>query len=246
VVCFGGPVAELGGDLESGLDGERGQLLEDQGGDSGVDTGSAHRLARPCPRRDPLALTEVVRHRASVATLVIADGHALAALPADDQSLQQRRSFPGRSGPTLLTVGRCVGRQRGLVRFETLEADVVGVGAGNEDGPLVPGLDHRPVPPLGVGDLASAAIEVGAGKEGVVQYKQDVVVAQWHPVQLAGMGAAEVPGGEPDPFCGEGLHHGAGRSGGLEGGEEVSDRPSDAGVGIECDRARCVVDEADG
>lgn len=100
-VGVGGALGELGGDGERGLDRQRRELFEHERGDGGIDTGAADRLAWRGAGRDPLALAVVVGQRLAVAACVVADGHSLAALAADDEALQQRGSFAGWAGAAL-------------------------------------------------------------------------------------------------------------------------------------------------
>ena len=64
--------------------------------DGAVDAGAGDGLALGARGSDALALADVVGHLPAPAA-VIADRHALAAHAAHDQSLQQRRSLPGRT-----------------------------------------------------------------------------------------------------------------------------------------------------
>jgi len=78
-----------------------------------------------------------------------------------------------------------------------------------------------------------------------VQDVQHGGVPQRLPVGLALAGAFEVPPGEGQAGGAECLHHGGGRPGGLERGEQVPQRALDGGVGVEDDVPGGVVDQAD-
>ena len=70
-----------------------------------------------CPLANADALADV-GGQVLVAALVVADGHAPAAAAADDDALQQCRSFPGRSGDAVTAVGGGVGGQAVAVGVE--------------------------------------------------------------------------------------------------------------------------------
>ena len=193
-----------------------------------------------------VTLAGVVGYKGAVAAFVIAHGHPLAALAAYDQPLQQGGAFPGGSGLSVVTVCGGVGGQGGLVGLELGEGDVSGVGVGEQDGPFLAWFGDGAHRAVGCGEVAFAPVAVGARVSGVVQGVEHVVVAQRFPVELAGSGAGEVSRGEGQALRGEGLDDRAGRSGPGEHVEQVRDRVADAGVGVEHDFARRVVDQPDG
>ena len=108
---LGGSVLEFGGDLEGGLDGQRGEggdeeladvLVEGVAGDGGADRAGVV---------DAVALAEV-GGQVFPAAGVVADGHPAAAAAADDGALQQGGAFAGRSGGAVAAVGGGVGREQ--------------------------------------------------------------------------------------------------------------------------------------
>ena len=71
--------------------------------------------------------------------LVVADGHALPAGPADDDALQERGSFAGRACGPVTAVRGGAGGQAGAVGVVLIQGDVSGVGAGDEGDPFLAG-----------------------------------------------------------------------------------------------------------
>src|SRR6266702_3414936 len=109
-----GSLPEFGGDLEGGLDGQRGQgvdekladvLVEGVAGDGGADRAGVV---------DAVALAEV-GGQVFPAAGVVADGHPPAAAAAGDDALQQGGSFAGRPGGAVAAVRGGVGREPGDV-----------------------------------------------------------------------------------------------------------------------------------
>ena len=90
------------------------------------------------------------------------------------------------------------------------------------------------------------AVGERAGVARVVQHVQHGGMPQRLPVDLALAGAFEVPPGEGQPRGAERFHHGGGRPGGLERGEQVPERALDGGVGVEDDVPGGVVGQPDG
>jgi hypothetical protein len=86
-----------------------------------------------------------VRGERLAAAVVIADGHPLTAASADGEALQERGAFARRAGAALGTARLRVGEQPGLVCLELGEADVSGVGVGDQRGPLIAGRRSRGV-----------------------------------------------------------------------------------------------------
>ena len=241
-----GAVGELGGDREGGLDRQWGELFEHEAGDGGVDAGAADRLARRGAGRDPLTRAVIVRLRLAVAALVVADGHPLAALAADHQALQQRRSFAGRAGATfLIAVGGGVGGERLQVSFVLLEGDVSRMRVFDQHRPLVARLVNCAGVAVDVGELLASSVEVRAGVARVVQGEQHEVVAQRLPVGLAVVRATEVPAGEPQSFGGELLDDRVRGAGLLKAAEQVLDRCAHARVRVQRDVPELVIGQAD-
>src|SRR6266702_6500287 len=92
-----GVVLEFGLDGEGGFGGERGEGAEEQLPDPLVESGAGDGLADPAGVGDAVTLAHIGGDLL-VAALVVADGHALPAGPADDDALQQRGAFAGRPG----------------------------------------------------------------------------------------------------------------------------------------------------
>ena len=229
---------ELGLDGERDLQGERGDGVEQQLADRGVDAVAGDRLAARPAALDRLADALVVGDQRAAA-LVVADGHPPAAAAADEQALQQRRPFAGGPGGPLGAVGVRVAGEQALVALELVPADVAEVGVRDQRRPLLARqLLHARLP---VGRLAGAAAAVDER----ARVARVVPVAERHPDKLALALAAADAGGEAQPLAVEGLHDGARRAGALEGGEQVAERLLDALVGVERDLAGGVGDEPD-
>ena len=201
---------EFGGDLEGGLDGQRGEggdeeladvLVEGVAGDGGADRAGVV---------DAVALAEV-GGQVFPAAGVVADGHPAAAAAADDDALQEGGAFAGRSGGAVAAVGGGVGCEPGGVGFPLVQGDVSGVGAGDEGDPFLAGHCDAAAPfPAGPRLLAVPAVGERAGVAGVVQRMQHGGVPQRLPVDLAFAGAFAVPPGVGQPGGAERLDHGGG------------------------------------
>ncbi len=235
---------QLGGDLQGGSDCQRGERVQDEASHGCVDAGAADVLAGRGAGGDALALAGVVGDERAVAAGVVADGHPLAAFPADHQALEQGGAFPGRSGLAVTAVGGGVGGQLPLVGLVLFPADVAVMRPGEQGGPLLARLGDRGGFPAGTA-VSAAAIEVGARVAGVVQHEQDLVVAQRLPVQLPGPLADGITRGELQAAGVECLDHGGGRPGGGEGGKQVADRLADCGVGVRDHVTGAVIGEPD-
>src|SRR5665647_2260040 len=144
-VGLGGAPGEFGADRQRGLQRQRGQGLQDQVGDGGVDAGSAGRLAWWAAGGDPFTLAGIVRNQGAVPASVVAHGHPLAAFAAEDQALEQGGAFPCWAGFAVLAVGGGVADQGGLVGLELFPADVAGVSTRDQGGPVLPGFDQGAV-----------------------------------------------------------------------------------------------------
>ena len=200
-----GAVLELGGDGEGGFDGQRGEGVDEQLPDPLVEAGAGDGLADPAAVRDAVALADVGGDLL-VAALVVADGHALPAGPADDDALQQRGAFAGRPGGPVPAVRGGVGGQAGAVGVVLVQGDVSGVGAGDEGDPFLAGQRGAGQFPAGQLDVAVPAEGERAGIAGVVQDPQHDVVGQRLPVDLALAGPDPVPPGETEARGVERLH----------------------------------------
>src|SRR6266571_7025130 len=109
-VGFGGCLPELGGDLEGGLDGQRGERVDEQLAGVLVEGVAGDRGADRAGVVDAVALAEV-GGQVFPAAGVVADGHPPAAAAADDDALQQGGSFAGRPGGAVAAVRGGVGRE---------------------------------------------------------------------------------------------------------------------------------------
>ena len=236
---------ELGLDGEGGFDGQRGEGVDEQLPDLLVQPGAGDGLADPAAVRDAVALA-YVGGDFPVAALVVADGHAQPAGPADDDALQQRGAFAGRPGGAVPAVRGGVGGQPCAVGVVLVQGDVSGVGAGDEGDPFLAGQDGAGQFPAGELDVAVPAEGERAGVAGVVQDPQHDVVGQRLPVELALAGPGPVPPGERQARGVERLHARGGGPGRGEGGEQVRDGAADGGVGVEDDVAGGVVGQPDG
>ena len=245
-VGVGGSLPEFGGDLEGGLDGQRGEGVDEQRADVLVEGVAGDGGADRAGVVDAVALAEV-GGQVFPAAGVVADGHPPAAAAADDDALQQGGAFAGRPGGAVAAVRGGVGRQPGDVGLPLVHGDVSGVGAGDEGDPFLAGHCDAAAPfPAGPRLLAAPAVGERAGVAGVVQHPQHGGMQQRLPVDLALAGSFEVPPGERQPGGAECFHDGGGRPGGLERGEQVPDRALDRGVGVEDDVPGAVVGQADG
>src|ERR1700757_5134349 len=90
-----------------------------------VESGAGDGLADPVGMFDAVALAHVGGDLL-VAALVVADGHALPAGPADDDALQQRGAFAGRPGGPVPAVRGGVGGQLRAVGVVLVQGDVSG------------------------------------------------------------------------------------------------------------------------
>ena len=111
-VGVGGSLLELGGDLEGGLDGQRGEGADQQLADVLVEGVAGDRGADAAGVLDAVALAEV-GGQVFPAAGVVADGHPVAAAAADDDALQQGGAFAGRPGGAVAAVRGGVGREPG-------------------------------------------------------------------------------------------------------------------------------------
>src|SRR4029077_16157628 len=244
-VGLGRAVLELGGDLEGGLGGQRGEGIDEQLADMLVEGVPGDRGADGAGVGDAVALAEV-GGQVFPAAGVVADGHPPAAAAAHDDALQQGGALAGRPGGAVAAVCGGVGREPGGGGLPLVPGDVSGGGAGDKGDPLVAGHRDAAAFPAGQQLLAVPAVGERAGVAGVVQYGQHGGVPQRLPVDLALAGAFLVPPGEGQPGGVERLDHGGGRPGGLEGGEQVPEGALDGGVGVEDDVPGGVVVQPDG
>ena len=129
---------ELFGDGERGRKGQRGEGVDQQGADGGVDARARDALADGRAVADPFGLADILGHLAA-GSGVVAHRHAGAADPADDQALQQRGSFAGWAGAAVGATGGGQLGQAGLVGLKRLEGEVAGVGVGDQHRPLLAG-----------------------------------------------------------------------------------------------------------
>ena len=236
---------ELVGDGERGLQGQRGEGGQQLPGDGGVQDGAGQVLADRRSVADAVVLADVIGHDGAVGAGVVADRHAPSASAADDEALEQGGSLAGWPGCAVVAAGGGVGGQDLQVGLVAGPGDVAGVVAGEKDGPVLGRLGQRVVVPVQVGDVAGAAVAVGAGVAGVVQDLQDLVVGECPEVELACVRPAAVPGGEGQLRLAERLDYGEGRAGGGEGVEQQADRLAHSAVGIQDRFAAAVAGQPD-
>ena len=236
---------ELVGDGERDLQGQRGEGGQQQAGDGGVHGGAGQVLADRRSVADAVVLADVIGHDGAVGAGVVAHRHAPSASAADDEALEQGGSLAGWPGCAVVAAGGGVGGQDLQVGLVAGPGDVAGVVVGEKDGPVLGRLDQGVVVPVQVGDVAGAAVAVGAGVAGVVQDLQDLVVGERPEVQLACARPAAVPGGEGQLRLAEGPDHGEGGAGGGEGVEQQADRLAHSAVGIQDRFAAAVVGQPD-
>lgn len=109
-VGFIGAGFELGLDGQGDLERERGDGVQQEPGDGGIDAGAGDGLAAAPTALDRFADALVVGD-VDVAAVVVADGHAPPAAPAHHQTLQQGGAFSGGTGGAVVAVGGGVGRE---------------------------------------------------------------------------------------------------------------------------------------
>jgi len=238
-------VFQLGGDGEGGLDGERGEGVDEQHADAFIEVMAGDGGADRPPVGDAVALADVGGQVPAVA-LVVADGHAGAAAAADDDALQQGRSLAGRSGGAVRAAGGGIGGQSGAVDVVLAQGDVSGVDAGDEGDPVLAGQQPGGHLPAGLFVVGVPAIGERTGIAGVVQHPQHGVVLQRLPVQLALAWSLQMPPGEGQFGGVERLHARGGRPGRVERREQVVEGFADCRVGVEDDVPGGVVDQPDG
>ena len=89
------------------------------------------------------------------------------AAAADNQALQQSRSFARWAGPVVLAPGLgCLGQAPQVV-LVGVPGDVARMRIGDEGGPGVPGLQHVAGAAVGAAALAAPAVGEGTGVAGV-------------------------------------------------------------------------------
>ena len=196
-----GVADELVADGEGGLERERGEGVQQQAGDRGVDGSAGQVLADRLGLADAVVLAHVVGHDRAVVAGVVPDGHAAAAGAADDEALQQGGAFAWRAGFAVLAAGGGVGGQHLLVGLVLRPGDVAGVVIYDQHGPVVDRLGQLVVVSVQVGGVAGPAITVSAGVGRVVQGLEDLVVGQAAPVQLAGAGPLRCRPGKVSWVC---------------------------------------------
>jgi hypothetical protein len=128
-----GAVLEFGLDGAGGFGGQRGEGAGEQLPDPLVQAGAGDGLADPAAVGDAVALA-YVGGKFLAAALVVADGHAQPAGPADDDALQQRGSFAVRPGGPVPAVRGGAGGQLCAVGVVLVQGDVSGVGDTVPDG----------------------------------------------------------------------------------------------------------------
>ena len=107
-VGLGGSLLEFGGDLEGGLDGQRGEGADQQPAGVLVEGAAGDRGADAAGVAGAVTLAEV-GGQVFPAAGVVADGHPVAAAAADDDALRQGGAFAGRPGGAVAAVRGGVG-----------------------------------------------------------------------------------------------------------------------------------------
>ena len=244
-VGFGGASGEFGLDAQGDLERERGEGVQHERGDGGIDTGAGHALAARGAVLDRCGHALVVGMFHTAAG-VVAHGHPLPAAAAHREALEQRRSFAWRTGGPVGAVRGGVAEEAGLVDLERLPGDVAGMGVADQRGPLLPRERLEAAGAIGAETFAASSVSERAGVAGVVQGAQHPPVLQRGPGQFALVRPGADPHREVQLLIGEDLHDHAGGAGRGEGVEQQPDGLLHAEVGVEHDLVGRVVDQPDG
>src|SRR5262249_13867103 len=244
------PIRLVGARLELLLDRERRLQrpwrpgLAPEPSPGAVEVGAGDALADRLAAGDALPLAGVGRERLA-ATVVVPDGHALAAASADHQALQQRGSFAGWAAAAVGALGLRVVAEAPLNVLKLLPRDVARVRIRDERGPL---LAREPLERAGaitMPALTAPAKEESAGEARIVQDPERARVLELSPDDLPlGRSRPRAPR-KGEPLRAEGLHRRGRRAGPPEGREEEADGFLDLLVGIEDHAGVRVVAEAD-
>ena len=181
-------LVEAGGDLllhgERQLEGHRGDGLDDERGDGGVDLGAQDALARRIAEEPAAADTHVVGDERAAAPRGVVHVHAAAAQAADDPALQQRRPFARR--PAAAREAERLGRGPELRgdALVLLPRDVGRVRVANQHVPLLLRQAFEPRPSVGLLAPAAPAVDVGAGVPRVVECAGGAAERERRPGQL--------------------------------------------------------------
>src|SRR5271165_6999298 len=97
---------------------------------------------------DALFLTEIIGAQATAA-LVVTQCHAPSALAANNQTLEQSRTFPGWPALPLKGTGLLVKLQPLLILLKFFPADIADMGVFDQDRPLFTGQTHAVHRPWG-------------------------------------------------------------------------------------------------
>ena len=135
-IGFGGAGVEFGLHGQGDLERVRGEGLEQQVGDGGVDDGAGDGLAALRTVLDAAGHALVVGNFDAAAG-VVAHRHPASAAPADGQALQQRGSFAGGAGGAIGAVRGGIAQQQLLVGLVLVPAEVAGVGVADQRDPLL-------------------------------------------------------------------------------------------------------------
>ena len=113
---------------------------------------------------------------------MIADRHPIAASPAHDDPLQERRALARRAPPSLTADGLRVLPQTALIFFKLVPRDIAGVGSGEERRPLVAWQPLNDRSRLGA-TLPTAAEKEDPSETRIVEHPQRAGVLQRHPAR---------------------------------------------------------------
>ena len=116
--------------------------------------------------------------------MVIAHRHPLTAAAADDEPLQQCRSFTWWTSPMIFTERPRVGQQALLVFLVLIPRDVARVDVADEHGPLITRQLPKHIARSSQASLV-ATVDEGAGIARVVQGMEHVAAQQRTPDQLS-------------------------------------------------------------
>jgi hypothetical protein len=194
---------------------------------------------------DALPLADVLGHELSV-TGVVTHAHALAAAPADGQTLQQGGALTRRALASLGAVRLRVLVQALKVCFVLLPGEVAGVGSEDQRVPFL--ARQLTTAFLAAGQPASPAAPVGEGARvtRVLEHPQGATVQKQSPGKLALVRAAAQAAREQETLLAEAAHRSRGRTRAAEAREEGAQGLLHLEVGVEDDPSRGVIEEAHG
>ena len=142
-------------------------------------------------------------------SLMILDAHPAPTFPANNDSLDQCRTFPWRCSLALTAILGRIFLEPFLIFLIFLPTNIAGVSVRDERKPLLGReLLLRP-PDYAARQLARAATPktVSPSVTGTFEYPRDTVLNQVIPHQFSGFSSSPNPAGELQPFLGEGLNY---------------------------------------